>query len=196
MKVSQLTSDSLTDEIIDRLLFDGLEDTGERGDCILVLGSTKAVQYRVPEAAALYHAGRAPKVLMCGGAAEGIPEAEQMRQRAQELGIPASDILVDPQSRNTIENILFALVELQRSCWLNRVDSVLLVTTACHMRRSLQIARYLFPQHIAVHPCPAEDTHTRRSNWMETEQGRSRATLEACNIIRCVKNGVFPDFEI
>ena len=88
MKVSQLTSDSLTDEIIDRLLFDGLEDTGERGDCILVLGSTKAVQYRVPEAAALYHAGRAPKVLMCGGAAEGIPEAEQMRQRAQELGIP------------------------------------------------------------------------------------------------------------
>ncbi len=196
MKVSQLTGDSLTEEIIDRLLFDGLEDTGEKGDCILVLGSTKAVEYRVPAAAELYHAGRAPKVLMCGGAAEGLPEAEQMRQRAQELGIPDADILVDTQSRNTIENILFALVELQRSCWLNRVDSVLLVTTACHMRRSLHIARYLFPKHIAVHPCPAEDTHTRRNNWMLTEQGRNRAELEARNIIRCVKNGVFPDFEI
>ena len=70
------------------------------------------------------------------------------------------------------------------------------MTTACHMRRSLHLARYLFPAHIKVHPCPAQDTHTRPDNWKQTEQGRQRATAEAQNLIRCVRNGVFPDFVI
>jgi hypothetical protein len=64
------------------------------------------------------------------------------------------------------------------------------------MRRSLCIARYLYPAHIAVHPCPAEDRSTRRYNWMLSEKGRTRVMGEALNLIRCVQNGVFPDFEI
>lgn len=207
MWVSQLTEAQLTDEIIDHLLFDGLEDGGQQADCILVLGSTKAVQYRVPVAAQLYHAGRAPKIMMCGGTAcqqdsetavltELIPEAQRMRHCALELGVPDEDILVEGSSQNTVENILFSLVELQRAFWLNRVHSVLLVTTPCHMRRSLHIARYLYPVHIKVYPCPAEDTNTRRSNWMLNDRGRQRAVSEALNLIRCAQNGVFPDFEI
>lgn len=41
-----------------------------------------------------------------------------------------------------------------------------------------------------------DDTNTKRDNWMKHEKGRERATAEAANIIRCVNNGVFPDFEI
>ena len=196
MRVSQLNENALTDEQIQRLLFEGLTDEGRRADCILVLGSQKAVLYRVPVAVAAYHAGRAPKLLMSGGAAVPVPEAELMRQRALELGVPDEDILVETQSQNTVENMLYSLVTLQKAFWLNRVHSILLVTTACHMRRSLHLARYLFPTHMQVHPCPALDHHTRPDNWMETEQGGQRATAEAQNVIRCVRNGVFPDFEI
>lgn len=196
MLVSQLNENALTDGIIQRLLFDGLTDEGQKADCILVLGSRKAVQYRVPVAVEAYKAGRAPKLLMSGGASEPVPEAELMRQKALELGVPDEDILVESQSRNTVENMLFSLVTLQRAFWLNRVRNILLVTTACHMRRSLHLARYLFPAHFKVYPCPALDTHTRPDNWMQTEQGRQRATAEAQNVIRCVRNGVFPDFEI
>ena len=35
MWVSKITEEDLTDEIIDRLLFEGLEDTGENVDCII-----------------------------------------------------------------------------------------------------------------------------------------------------------------
>ena len=194
MLVSQLSEDRLTEDIIDRLLYEGLEDRGNYGDCAIVLGSTKAVEYRVPVAVELYHAGRTPKLMMCGGAGEGIPEAERMRARALELGVPGEDILLECQSRNTIENILFSMTELQRTFWLNRVQHLLLVTTPCHMRRSLCIARYLYPAHIQVHPCPAEDRNTRRQNWMLSDKGRNRALAEAQNLIRCVQNGVFPDF--
>lgn len=196
MLVSQLDEERLTDEHIQRLLFEGIADGGQHADCLLVLGSRKATQYRVPVAAAAYRAGRAPKILMSGGAMEPIPEAERMRQTALEMGVPDEDILVETQSQNTVENMLYSLVTLQRACWLNRVHSVLLVTTACHMRRSLHLARYLFPAHIQVYPCPALDTHTRPENWMLTEQGRQRATAEAQNLIRCVRNGAFPDFEL
>lgn len=139
--------------------------------------------------------------MFCGGAkknasSENLSEAEEMCQKAIELGVPETSIIMESTSQNTVENIVCSLVELQRAMWLNRVKSVLLVTTTYHMRRSLHIARYLFPPHISVYPCPADDTTTRRDHWMNTNKGTDRAKAEALNIVRCVRNGVFPDFEI
>ena len=201
MWVSKITEEDLTDEIIDRLLFEGLEDTGENVDCIIVLGSIKAAKYRVPIAVNAYNAGRAKKIMLCGGALRDFPEgkfieAEHMYKRVLELGVPQEDIIVENTSNNTVENILCALVELQRAFWLNKVSKVLLVTATYHMRRSLAIAKYLFPAHINIIPCPADDDNTNRDNWMKTDKGVERARGEALNIIRCVNNGVIPDFEI
>ncbi len=97
---------------------------------------------------------------------------------------------------NTVENILFAMIELQRAMYLDNVKSILLVTAAYHMRRSYHIARYLLPEHIAIYPCPVNDMVTDRDNWTKTLDGIERARAEAMNIVKYVKNGVFPDFEI
>lgn len=201
MLVSQITEADLTQELIDRLLFDGLEDRGAHADCIMVLGSTKAATYRVPVAVDAYHAGRSSKIMLCGGAVKDFPdgkcsEAEYMRRAALGAGVAEADIILENSSQNTVENILFALVELQRTFWLNNVRSILLVTTAYHMRRSLAIARYLFPDHITIIPCPADDNNTRRNNWMHTPAGIERAKGEAMKIVRYVTSGVIPDFEI
>jgi len=201
MLVSKIREEDLTADIVDRLLFQGIEDTGESADCIIVLGSVKAAKYRVPAAAKAYRAGRAGKIMLCGGAlrdhsGETCSEAELMRAAALEAGAAEEDIILENSSQNTIENILFALIELQRAFCLNKVQRVLLVTTTFHMRRALCIARSLFPAHIAVIPCPADDTNTRRSNWMATPAGVERTKSEALNIVRCVQGGVFPDFEI
>ena len=201
MFVSSIKEEDLSVELVDRLLFQGLEDTGENADCILVLGSLKAAQYRVPVAAQGYKAGRAKKIILCGGKVRAFPdgnysEAEYMRQAALASGIADEDIILENSSQDTVENILFALIELQRSFYLNNVHSVLLVTTAYHMRRSLGIARYLLPKHITVIPCPANDNNTRRCNWMNTQVGIDRAKKEALKIIDSVINGIIPDIEI
>lgn len=158
MLISEIREETMSVEAVDRLLFEGLEDAGERADCVLVLGSLKAVEYRLPVAIEAYKAGRAEKLVLCGGKlrdfADGAcSEAEHMRTAALAAGVPDADILLENTSQNTVENILCAMVELQRALGLNRVRSVLLVTTAYHMRRSLAIARHLFPSHIAVFPC-------------------------------------------
>lgn len=201
MLVSSIKEKDLSIDVIDRLLFRGVEDTGESADCIVVLGSSKASKYRVPLAVDAYRAERACKLLLCGGALRDFPEgkyseAEHMRQAALELGVAEENIILENLSQNTVENILFAMAALQRTFWLNKVRGILLVTTTYHMRRSLAIARYLFPAHIAVIPCPANDTNTRRDNWMNTPAGIERAKAEALNIVRYVNNGVIPDFEI
>ena len=201
MWVSQITEDNLTNDVIDRLLFEGLNDYGAKADCIVVLGSKKAAKYRVPVAVKALLAGRSEKIMLCGGKMRSFPngertEAENMYEGALELGVPEANIILENNSQNTIENILYALLELQRSMWLNKVKSVLLVTTTYHMRRSLHLARYLFPAHISVYPCPADDTTTKRDNWMNSDEGMDRAKAEALKIVRCVHNGVIPDFEI
>ena len=213
MYVSQIQEENLTPDILDRLLFQGLEDTGEDADCIIVLGSSTAPQYRVPVAVSAYRAGRAGHILLCGGACHGgraghillcggafhggsCCEAELMRQAALDLGVAEEHVTAETDSQNTIENILFALIQLQRVFWLNNVRRVLLVTTAYHMRRSLAIARYLFPPHIEVLPCPANDTNTRRDTWMHSPEGIRRVRKEAMKIVDFVHSGVIPDFEI
>ena len=182
MKVSEITEENLTNDIIDCLLYEGLEDTGENVDCIIVLGSTTAVKYRVPKAVEVYMSGRCNKIMMCGGEMKNISgehkaEAEHMRDKALELGVSKESIIMEENSKNTIENILCALLELQRAFYLNKVNKILLVTTTYHMRRRLHIARYLFPAHIKVIPRPADDTNTRRNNWMNNEKGTKRARL-------------------
>ena len=201
MLVSNIKEEDLTLDVVDKLLFQGLEDTGENVDCIIVLGSVKAAQYRVPVAVDAFNAGRANKLMLCGGKIREFPngrysEAENMFKAVLELGIPEEDIILENSSQNTVENILFALIELQRNFWLNKVKRVLLVTTAYHMRRSLAIAQYLLPKHIDIIPCLANDNHTRRENWMNSPVGVERAKREALKIVSYVTNGVIPDFEI
>lgn len=201
MLVSTITEEDLTLETVDRLLFQGLKDTGESADCIIVLGSLKAAQYRVPLAVDAYKAGRAGKIMVCGGKLRDFPdgkysEAEHMCHAALELGVSKEDIILENSSLNTVENILFALIELQRTFSLNKVRKVLLVTTAYHMRRSLAIARYLFPPHIDIIPRPANDNNTRRDNWMNTPIGIERVKNEATKIVKYINAGVIPDFEI
>lgn len=199
MFVSQIKEEDLTPELIDRILFQGIRDTGEAVDCILVLGSMKASTYRLPAAVAAYHAGRAGKIILCGGKVRDFPdgqysEAQHMYRAALALGIPEECLILENTSENTVENIRFAQAELQKQ--FPGIRKILLVTTAYHMRRSLAIARHLFPKHITVIPCPANDTNTRRDNWMLSPVGIERATAEAKKIIWYVANGVFPDFEI
>lgn len=106
MWVSNVTEDRLTDGMIDRLLFEGLEDSGESADCIIVLGSTKATEYRVPAAVRAYQAGRSEKIMLCGGNVriingERISEAENMRRKALSLGVSEEHIINEEYSQNT-----------------------------------------------------------------------------------------------
>ena len=94
---------------------------------------------RVSHAARLFHAGKAPLLVLSGGSNQAVSatsEAEAMRQVLLEWGVPAQAMVLESRSRSTRENALFTAALLQT----RGMGRILLVTSALHMPR----ARALF----------------------------------------------------
>ncbi|MFF8591984.1 YdcF family protein [Streptomyces sp. NPDC015220] len=98
----------------------------------------------------LYHRGMAPLIVFTGATSrttrDRMPrgEAEHYRERAVELGVPAAAILVEPQARNTGENIRFSRALLEERHV--PVSSVLLVSKPYEERRAYATARKLWSE--------------------------------------------------
>lgn len=99
--------------------------------------------------AELYHRGMAPVIVFTGATSrtthERMPrgEAEHYRERAVELGVPERAILVEPNARNTGENIRLSRALLEDLGM--PVTSVLLVSKPYEERRAYATARKLWP---------------------------------------------------
>lgn len=97
----------------------------------------------------LYQRGMMPLIVFTGATSrttrERMPrgEAEHYRERALELGVPASAVLVEPNARNTGENIRFSRALLEKRGI--GVSSVLLVSKPYEERRAYATARKLWP---------------------------------------------------
>ncbi|CQR62878.1 YdcF family protein [Streptomyces leeuwenhoekii] len=98
----------------------------------------------------LYKRGMAPLLLFTGATSpttrERMPKGEAVhyRERALELGVPESVILVEPRARNTGENIRFSRAVLEEAGVT--VSSVLLISKPYEERRAYATARKLWPE--------------------------------------------------
>ena len=91
---------------------------------------------RVWHAARLFHAGKAPELILSGGAlpwerAQG-PETDAMVVFLHDLGVPDDRLVLEWGSTTTRENAL----ETQRLLRAKGIQRVLLVTSALHMARA------------------------------------------------------------
>ncbi|MFF5922967.1 YdcF family protein [Streptomyces flavochromogenes] len=97
----------------------------------------------------LYRRGMAPLLLFTGATSpttrERMPrgEAVHYRERAIELGVPDSAVMVEPRARNTGENIRFSR-HLLADAGIE-VSSVLLISKPYEERRAYATARKLWP---------------------------------------------------
>ncbi len=92
---------------------------------------------RTWHAARLFHAGKAPLILLSGGTDPTqnlTSEAAAMRALLRDLGVPDTAMVLEERSRTTEENARFSAALLRE----RGVKSVLLVTSALHMRRAMK----------------------------------------------------------
>ena len=116
-------------------------------DAIIVLGAqvrpdgTPSVQlsWRLDAAAEAYGKKQVP-VVVCGaqGKDEPMPEAVAMKQYLTGKGVAEEDILTDPESFNTSQNLKNAGKLLKD---MPEVQKVLIVTSDYHVPRSLALAK-------------------------------------------------------
>jgi uncharacterized SAM-binding protein YcdF (DUF218 family) len=132
--------------------------------CVIVLGgfSGQGIQGggqfnraadRFITATLLLTTDKARRILVTGGNGELIAgayrEALWAKLQLQKLGIADSLILVEGNSRNTVENAAFSKKILQAA---NLKPPYLLVTSAFHMRRALMIFKKKGME-VVPHPC-------------------------------------------
>jgi uncharacterized SAM-binding protein YcdF (DUF218 family) len=138
----------------------GQQDRAHPADVIVVLGSRvysggvagPALTRRAEHAAALYRQGFAPYVLCSGGLGASPPtEAEAACGLAEQLGVPASAIVLETQAHSTEENALYTAAIARARGW----SSLLIVSDGYHLLR----ATLLFRQTgLTVYASPAQLT--------------------------------------
>ena len=85
----------------------------------------------------LLQEGAAPLLLLSGGGDGPVPEAEIMRRMALARGVPEAALLVEPGSRDTVENAR----ETARLLRSRGGRSVLLVSDRAHLPRAALLFR-------------------------------------------------------
>jgi uncharacterized SAM-binding protein YcdF (DUF218 family) len=127
-----------------------------KADAIVVLGGASQPAFpprQMPEVmeegdrilygAKLYREGKAPKVILSGGRIDwqggGTPEAVDMANLMEPMGVPKTAVILEPSSYNTYENAINvkAIMEAQG------IRTILLVTSAMHMPRAIAIFKRL-----------------------------------------------------
>lgn len=129
-------------------------------------------------AAKLFKAGKANQIILSGGNVYQQfslePEAFYIKQILVDLGIPETAIIIEGDSRTTEQNAEQTLAMLRE----RELKSVLLVTSALHMPRSLSL---FDNDHTTIHPASADilvaDTYQPSIfNWLPSAGALSMTT--------------------
>ena len=130
------------------IVLGGFSFEGRHGD-----GSFNTSADRFVQALKLYTTGKVTHILITGGngylIADSFQEADWVKTQFKAFNVPDSAILTEDRSRNTIENAAFTKPILQKS---GLKPPYLLVTSAFHMRRSLDIFKKTGIQ-VIPYPC-------------------------------------------
>ncbi len=166
---------------VERALAPTANTTQDRFDVLIVLGypadadgnPTPTELERVTEAVHEYERGVAPRMIMTGGAVHNrFAEARVMARTAEAQGIPAAEIVEEPEARNTIENACNSLRIMRSQGW----GSAEVVSSASHLPRAGLILSRL-PLKWRVHAAPA----------LEPEGAWSTAGAEMLEVLKTVR---------
>jgi uncharacterized SAM-binding protein YcdF (DUF218 family) len=191
--LSDLDPNNLTVELINQILFKLDYKIKEASDCALVLGSSKAHLYKMPEAAALYQSGLIKKICVSGGRylKENIKESDYMYHSALNHAVKATDILIEDQAMYTADNFIkskeILIDNFGTDC------KITLITTHYHMRRALALAKEHLPKSMTIIPYYVNDQNTRKENWFDNEGGYKRCLKEVKKIINYIQLGYIKD---
>jgi uncharacterized SAM-binding protein YcdF (DUF218 family) len=125
-------------------------------EAIVVIGGDHKPQ-RMEQAVDLFNQGYAPVLIISAGTpvlegTETLPEAEVMRRQALALGFSDDFLIIEDESRTTVENAMFTKTLLENE----GVESIILVTSAYHSRRARRIFYDVFGEKFRVSTQPAQ----------------------------------------
>lgn len=135
------------------------------------------LRWRVQTAVKLYKAGRVEKLLMSGdGSYVTHDEPAVMRQVAEDMGVPAKDIMLDKFGFDTYDSCT-------RAKRLRNISSAIMVTQGYHLPRAVYSCREIGVDAIGVNaesePQQGWTPYAIAREWLSTDKLFVQLTLRA-----------------
>ncbi len=155
----------------------------EHFDLILVLGTPSKAdgtpspeqRERVLEGVREWKRGVAPRLVMSGGAAHnGFVEGETMKEFAVQQGVPADDIIVEGQAKDTIQNVFYTVQLMKLWGW----ESAEVVSSWYHLPRTERILAH-FPIEWRTDAAAWPPEYTFHDKWV-----RDWREVQSCLYLR------------
>lgn len=126
-----------------------------KADAIVVLAGGKG---RVDEGVRLFRERRAAYLFLIGV----DPSVRKSDLYRPQPGDPSSEnVILEKTSRNTLENAIYGRDVLLRQ----EVESILLITSRYHMKRSAILFRNALPKNVAIYPYPVDSNNLKEAWW-------------------------------
>lgn len=153
------------------------QDELKKASAIVVISGGET-ESRTNEGIKLYFQKWAPKLIFSGAAASGdVSNALAMKRIATKQGVPATDIVIEENSKTTSENAEFVAKYLKEM----NATSIILVTSPYHQRRANTEFKQALGDNFTIINHSATDETWRKKNWWEDENAR---TLTFAEIIK------------
>ena len=126
-----------------------------KADAIIVLAGGKG---RVDEGVRLFREGRAGYLFFIGV----DPAVRKSDLYRPQPGDPPPDrVVLEKTSRNTLENAIYGRDVLLQQ----QINSVLLLTSRYHMKRSAILFRNALPKNVTIYPYPVDTKNLKEAWW-------------------------------
>lgn len=203
MKSRDIFTSKTTPEDVEKIVFrgDNLSKNQAHNNVAVLLGGPGMIPYRADKGIWLYEEQKVEKVLVSGGIGylntdRTTPEAFKMRDYLLSQGIPDKDILVEPFSRSTIENMANSLAILEGLLYNLNETELTVVTSDFHLRRGMGLLINALGNSTNVYGAGSKDGVTDIDSWQNTFAGRKQIMQEALLLIKYAKEHRIPDMEI
>ena len=187
------------EEITNIVFKNDYNHTIKKSDIGIVLGGPSMIPHRINKVIELYNQKLIEKILVSGGIGffnkdKKTPEAYKLEEYLFQNGIPKRDIIVEPYSKDTLDNIHFSLQLLEQYYDLDDL-SLTLITSDFHLKRTLGLFSKIYPT-AKIQWIGIKDGIHDREIWDKTKKSKLLIYKELIQLIRYAKKGYIEDFDV
>lgn len=166
-----------------------LKSNPQKADLALVFGTRH--QEAVIKVSELHHSGLVPKILVSGGVnrVTGGNEALEMSNNLVKMGVSIDDIIIEDQSTNSLENVLFSKKVIEGRFNFKNIKKIIAVVKHYHSRRALMTLRKHFPENIELIPVTYDIYGFTADDWYKNDDSMEKVISEWNKIPKYLAKG-------
>lgn len=197
MRLTEINTQNITDDIIKKVLFSTIKSEFLEADCLIIFGChlKPLLNERLECAIKILKSKKIDTILLTGGIGVNgnFNEAEYMKKALLNFGIAENKILVDDKSTTTEENIVNSIQILRDTNLINN-KKIVLVSNQAHLRRiGMELKKQLDGDKFDIIYEYPENSILSFNNVKNDNDLRNLATNEVKKIIRFIEQGIVDD---